>query len=122
MDSPSKPELAQTISAITSRSWDVTDDKEKRDLVERAMLDRADDWANKVSDRNRDLVYSKYGSQPTEVNLLQEPGSDAWARWTVPTSMREVEPGVSMVLRGGDLDEGPGWQPRKTDDNGQDDG
>ena len=61
MDSPSKPELAQTISAITSRSWDVTDDKEKRDLVERAMLDRADDWANKVSDRNRDLVYSKHG-------------------------------------------------------------
>ena len=121
MDSPSKPELAQTISAITSRSWDVTDDKEKRDLVERAMLDRADDWANKVSDRNRDLVYSKHGSQPTEVNLLQEPGSDAWARWTVPTSMREVEPGVSMVLRGGDLDEGPVWQPRKTDDNGQDD-
>ena len=92
MDSPSKPELTETMNAITSRSWNVTDDKKKRDLVESAMLDRADDWAKKVSDRNRDLVYSEYGAGPTEVNLLQEPGSDAWARWTVPTSMREVEP------------------------------
>jgi hypothetical protein len=33
------------------------------------------------------------------VSLLQEPGLDGWSTWTVPTSMRNVEPAVPLALR-----------------------
>ena len=42
---------------------------------------------------------SKRGKSDTDVSLLQEPGIEGWSRWTVPTSMRNVETAVPLELR-----------------------
>ena len=70
---------------------------------------RFDQWAKKVTSREGDLSYDrKRGSQA--VNLLSMPGKDAWSKFTVPTSMREVEPGVNLLLNNEKLPDGPDWK------------
>jgi hypothetical protein len=113
MDSPSRPEFLETTNSITARTWDVTEDPKKKDLAERAMNSRADLWTKEASDPNRDLVYDKYGASTTAVPLMESPGTKPWQTWTVPMSMREVEPGVRLILQDRDLSSTPDWQPRK---------
>jgi len=36
-----------------------------------------------------------------------------WDELTAPMSMREVEPGVNLIMDAAKLDEGPEWQARK---------
>ena len=48
---------------------------------------------------------------------MKKPGALAWEKFTVPTSMREVEPGVKLIMDVSNLsDDHPGWQARKKDD------
>jgi hypothetical protein len=112
MTSPSQPEVTDTTEVVTSRAWDVTDDPDKKALAEAAMKERADDWVKEASVPGRTLVFDKYGAGPTSVPLMGPPGLDAWGKWTVPMSMREVEPGVRLILedRASSLD--PDWQVR----------
>ena len=44
-------------------------------------------------------MYRKRGKSDSDVSLLQEPGIEGWNRWTVPTSMRNVETAVPLKLR-----------------------
>jgi len=113
MDSPTRPEFMEATKTITLRTWDVTDDSNKKSLVERLMKSRADGWTKEASDPNRDLVYDKHGAGTTAVPLIESPGTKPWQTWTVPMSMREVEPGVRLILQDRDLSDTPGWHPRK---------
>ena len=72
-------------------------------------LERCDIWANEANRGGRDLGYE---ARPNSglVPLLKKPGAHAWDKFTVPFSMREVEPGVRLVMEDGPIGEGPGWQ------------
>ena len=112
MDSPSRSEMLETIDAISQRTLEVTDDPKKKTLAEANMKARADDWADKASVSGRKLVYREREAGPTESPLLSEPGARPWDRWTVPMSMREVEPGVTLVMNDERTTREPNWQPR----------
>ena len=114
MDSPSRSEMLETIDAMSSRTWEVTEDSRKRALTEAELKARADDWAREAGVGGRTLVYRKSGAGPTAYPLMSRPNANPWGDWTVPMSMREVEPGVRLVMD----DEYPvgesEWRPRAT--------
>jgi hypothetical protein len=116
LDSPSRPEMLSTIDAVTARTWEVTEDSAKKSLATAEMRSRADEWAKEAAVLGRTLVYQKYGAGPTAYPLLEAPGIRPWSRWTVPTSMREVEPGVNLVMEDDRSNQDPSWRPRPTND------
>ena len=114
MNSPSRPEMLETIGAVAVRSWEVTEDSGKKALTEAEMKSRADDWANEAGVGGRTLVYQKHGAGPTAYPLLSTPGIKSWTDWTVPMSMREVEPGVRLVMEDDRSTSDPTWRPKLT--------
>ena len=112
MDSPSRSEMLETIDAISQRTWEVTDDPGKKTLTEANLKARADDWADQAGVPGRTLVYREREAGPMESPLLVEPGARPWDRWTVPMSMREVEPGVTLIMDDDRTIREPNWQPR----------
>ena len=65
----------------------------------------------------RTLVYRKYGAGPTAYGLLEAPGIRPWSTWTVPMSMREVEPGVNLVMEDGRSNQDPVWRVCVSEDD-----
>lgn len=112
MNSPSRNEMLETIKTFTARTWEVTEDSAKKNLAEAEMKSRADEWAKEAGVGGRTLVYQKHGAGPTAYPLLSSPGIKAWTDWTVPMSMREVEPGVRLVMEDDRSTNDPTWRPR----------
>lgn len=112
LTSPSLPAITATIDAITERAWDVTEDSAKKNLANAELKSRADDWAKEAAVPGRSLVYQKYAKAPTAYALLETPGIRAWSTWTVPMSMREVEPGVNLVMEDDRSNQDPVWRAR----------
>jgi hypothetical protein len=118
MNSPSRREMLETIGALADRTWEVTEDSGKKALTERELKQRADEWANEANLGGRVLVYQKFAAGPTAYPLLETPGIKPWTDWTVPTSMREVEPGVRLVMEDARSSTDPSWRARVTQANG----
>ena len=116
MTSPSRPEMTATVDAVSARTWDVTEDSGKKGLAEAEMKKRADEWAKEAGVGGRTLVYQKYGAGPVAYPLLESPGIRAWSTWTVPTSMREVEPGVRLIMEDDRSLNDPSWQAQPSSD------
>ena len=114
MNSPSRKEMLETIATVSARTWEVTEDSAKKNLAEAEMKSRADEWAKEAGVNGRTLVYQKHGAGPTAYPLLSSPGINAWTDWTVPMSMREVEPGVRLVMEDDRSNNDPIWRPRVT--------
>ena len=112
MNSPSCSEMLETIDAMSSRTWEVTEDAKKKELTEAELKARADGWAREAGVGGRKLVYEKRGAGPTARPLISEPGKGSWNDWTVPRSMREVEPGVRLVMEDSRSTHEPAWRPR----------
>jgi hypothetical protein len=112
MNSPSRPEMTATVQVMTDRGWEVTEDSAKKALAEAELKSRADAWAQEAGVGGRTLVYQKYGAGPTAYPLLEAPGIRPWSTWTVPMSMREVEPGVRLVMDDDRSLDDPGWRAR----------
>jgi hypothetical protein len=112
MTSPSRAEMVSTIGAMTDRAWEVTEDSGKKSLAEAELKSRADIWAKEAGVGGRTLVYSRHGAGPIAYALLEAPGIRPWSTWTVPMSMREVEPGVSLVMEDDRSLVDPGWHTR----------
>ena len=105
---PADPKAARAREAIRARADDQVGHQAAQALGERieALLE---DWKAQADVGQRRLVYQRRGKSDTDVSLLQEPGIEGWTRWTVPTSMRNVETAVPLALR-------PDWdQPRRAD-------
>ncbi|KYF59304.1 helicase [Sorangium cellulosum] len=117
LDSPSRPEMVSTVESVTERTWDVTEDSAKKNLATAEMKSRADEWAKEAAVPGRMLVYQKYGAGPTAYALLEAPGIKPWSTWTVPMSMREVEPGVNLVMEDDRSNQDPVWRPRPMPDD-----
>jgi hypothetical protein len=114
LTSPSRPEVVSTVDSVTDRAWEVTEDSAKKNLAMAEMKSRADEWAKEAAVPGRILVYQKYGAGPTAYSLLEAPGVKPWSTWTVPMSMREVEPGVNLVMEDDRSNQDPVWRPRPT--------
>jgi hypothetical protein len=114
LTSPSLPAITSTVDSVTARAWEVTEDSAKKNLATAELKSRADEWAKEAAVPGRMLVYQKYGAGPTAYALLEAPGIKPWSTWTVPMSMREVEPGVNLVMEDDRSNQDPVWRPRPT--------
>jgi hypothetical protein len=95
---PADANATRAMQAIRARADDQVGHQAAQALGERieALLD---DWKKEAAVGQRTLVYQRRGKSDTDVSLLQEPGIEGWTRWTVPTSMRNVETAVPLKLR-----------------------
>lgn len=113
LDKSDKPEITEAIGVLVRRAWNVSETTTIKSLAERELKERADEWAKEVSVPGRTLAYEKRGAQAaTMVGLVKSPGIHAWDNWTVPMSMREVEPGVRLIMNTGHISDDHGWKPR----------
>lgn len=113
LDKSDKPEITEAIDVLVRRAWNVSETPTIKNLAERELKERADEWAKQVSIPGRTLAYEKRGAQAaTMVGLVKSPGIHAWDNWTVPMSMREVEPGVRLIMNTGHISDDHGWKPR----------
>jgi ribosomal protein L24E len=113
LDRPDNPEILEAIEVLKSRAWNVSENRAIEALAERELKERTDEWAKEASVPGRTLAYEKRGERAaTMVPLIKSPGIHAWDNWTVPMSMREVEPGVRLIMNTGRLSDGHGWKPR----------
>ncbi|MCA9468331.1 MAG: DISARM system helicase DrmA [Nitrospira sp.] len=111
LDKTDKDEVVRAANILVARAWGITDLSSVKDLASSEIKERIDEWAKEASKGGRTLAYEKKGPQKdTMVGLLHRPGIQAWDNFTVPMSMREVEPGVRLVMNtarfGGS---GPSW-------------
>jgi len=121
MTSATLSEFAETRDTITSRTWEATEDPLRKKLCEKEINARADDWAKESGVGGRTLVYKKRSGTAggTDKQLLDEPGLTSWRIWTAPTSMREVEPGVRLIMSSTKSSADPDWRARvKPNDEG----
>jgi hypothetical protein len=117
MTSPSRAEVISTVDSVAERTWEVTEDSAKKNLATAELKSRADEWAKEAGVPGRMLVYQRYGAGPTAYALLEAPGIKPWSTWTVPMSMREVEPGVNLVMEDDRSNQDPAWRPRPTSED-----
>lgn len=120
LDRPDRPEAVRARDGLVDRTWNVTLDESVKELAYKELKSRLDEWTREANVGGRTLAYERKGpARATTVALLRVPGLQAWDNFTAPMSMREVEPGVRLVMdtnrfTGGD----PPWTPRPAPDNG----
>jgi hypothetical protein len=112
LKAPNQTEMAETIDVITGRAWSVSDSPASKRHAESQLRARADDWTKKATMGGRTLGYQKFGANAgTTVALMTPPGIEAWSDWTVPMSMREVEPGVRLIMNAQISPDEQPWKP-----------
>lgn len=99
-------------ASLSNRAWKVTDRKAMGQFTEDMISDRIDRWIREASRGGRRLSYDISRQNDNATNLLSKPGLNNWDVFTAPTSMREVEPGVRLVMDDARLSDLPEWQPR----------
>ena len=122
LDRTDREEVVHATDVLVDRAWSISEQSVIRDLASAALKQRVDEWANEVGRGGRILAYEKKGKNKDKtVALLHRPGIRNWDNFTVPMSMREVEPGVRLVMnttRFGSA--GPAWTPPPAGDGRQD--
>ena len=114
LKTPSEGHAVNAKGAIVARALLVTDSKERSELTQQLVDDRVDNWAKEAQVLGRTLGYRGKKDGET-VGLLEAPGIGPWTDFTVPTSMREVEPGVFLVLKQGEPRVEPEWKKSKAE-------
>lgn len=104
----SNPAAQAVKSILTDRAWKVADKASIKTLTEGMLAQRIDEWSKQANKPGRQLGYE--GERGNVVALLHKPGIGRWQMFTVPMSLREVEPGVRLVMDTATLQEGPEWQ------------
>lgn len=114
-------QMTHAISVLTSRAGNVAEDNSRKQLAQNELKARADHWAKEAAVPGRKLAYEKKGANiDTKVALIKSPGVTAWDNWTVPMSMREVEPGVKLIMNPSKISGEPDWKPKPIEIKGQD--
>ena len=120
LDSSGKEEARRARKVLSDRAWKVKD-KAARTIVETMTADRIDRWVKEAVKAGRRLGYETARGQGDLAALLKKPGALAWDEFTVPMSMREVEPGVQLIMDDSKHSiEPPSWKPRIEKANGGD--
>jgi hypothetical protein len=120
LDNSGMAEAAAVRKAIEGRAGRVKDTA-AGSFAERMAAERIDKWVKESVKPGRRLGYEAMRRQGDLVGLLKKPGAAAWDEFTVPMSMREVEPGVQLIMddakQSGDP---PGWKFRAVKSDGGD--
>jgi hypothetical protein len=112
LNKTASPAAAQAKSALSDRAWKAKS-KEAKTLVEHMAADRIDRWVKEASTGGRRLGYETERGQGDIAGLLKKAGAATWDELTVPMSMREVEPGVQLVMDGSThTQQPPDWRFR----------
>ena len=113
LDRTDKDEVAHATDVLVRRAWSISEQSAVKDLASAELKERIDEWADEAGKGGRMLAYEKKGkNKDTMVPLLHRPGIQAWNNFTVPMSMREVEPGVRLVMNTTPFGaNGPAWTP-----------
>jgi hypothetical protein len=113
LDKSDKAEITDAIAVLVKRAWNVSELASTKTLAEQELKERADEWAKEVGVGGRILAYEKRGPEKDKtVALIRSPGIQAWDNWTVPMSMREVEPGVRLIMNTSHIADDHDWKPR----------
>ncbi|MAL96784.1 MAG: helicase [Haliea sp.] len=116
LEKSDQSEITEAMGVLVKRAWNVSESTGTKDLAEQELKERADEWAKEVSKGGRILAYEKRGpDKDRTAPLIKSPGVQAWDNWTVPMSMREVEPGVRLIMNVSRLSDENQWKPRSTD-------
>ena len=83
---------------VKRRADHVTADSAAGAKVEQALKNRLDVWGKQQQMPGAKLAYKKPYSSADTMGLLREPGQGRWKLMTCPTSLREVEPGIRLLL------------------------
>ena len=94
--------------------------KAAKQNAEAMVADRVDRRVKEANRGGRRLGYETERRQGDMVALLKKPSVTAWDEFTVPLSMREVEPGVQLIMDVSKLPDPPEWQikSKKNDQRG----
>jgi hypothetical protein len=114
LDKSSRPEAQSAKKVLSDRAWKVKNESAVKHSAESMMADRLDRWAIEAGKPGRRLGYETEPRQGDVVALLKKPGVQRWDEFTVPMSMREVEPGVNLIMDTAILEDGPAWTARTT--------
>jgi hypothetical protein len=109
-------QLADHVVRRIKRRSDVAGDNATGRRVEDELEARLDGWAHQRVVPGRRLAYDKPRRGADDIaGLLHRPDDGRWRQTTCPTSLRDVEVGVGLLLQPlGALDEtGPPFQPRE---------
>ncbi|MEQ9397312.1 DISARM system helicase DrmA [Haliea sp.] len=119
LKSTAAPAVTKVIKAMTDRVLMVEESADAESLARGAIKQRIDDWVKENGKPGRTVAYEKKGAKiDSKVALIRSPGIKEWDRFTVPMSMREVEPGVKLQMNLMKLDPGPEWKAQVKKDNG----
>lgn len=120
LDSSGKAEALRARKVLSERAWKVKD-KAARTTADSMTADRIDRWVKEAVKAGRRLGYETARGQGDLAALLKKPGALAWDEFTVPMSMREVEPGVQLIMDASKHStEPPSWKPKVKKANGGD--
>ena len=89
--------LAKTVEAICERAGNVVGLAARDETYDR-LNDRIDHWKDEAKVKQRILGYDRPPRKGDVVELLKRPNNKAWGRFTVATSMREVEPDLNLLM------------------------
>ena len=113
LDKSDQSEITEAIDVLVKRAWNVSELSSTKSLAEQELKERADEWAKEAGKGGRILAYEKRGPEKDKtVALIKPPGIHAWDNWTVPMSMREVEPGVRLIMNTSHITDDHDWKPR----------
>ena len=116
LKSTSDPDIVSAKNMLSDRAGKVKNVRTEK-LAEAMLQERIDEWAKEASRPARKLGYDTKRQQGDVAALLKKPGSDPWSIFTVPMSMREVEPGVRLVMEEKTLPSGPDWKAKPKGEN-----
>lgn len=120
LDGSGKGEALRARKVLSDRAWKVKD-KAARTNADNMTADRIDRWVKESVKAGRRLGYETERGQGDIAALLKKPGALAWDEFTVPMSMREVEPGVQLIMDASKHStEPPSWKPKIKKANGGD--
>jgi len=110
--------LKRVVAAVRARAEAVTSEQGLGDEVTHRLDARLDQWSAEAARPHRRLGYRERRGQGDVYGLLREPGIGAWGEWTCPTSLRDVEAEIGLLLSEADLGDAtqPSFEPAATGD------
>lgn len=113
LDSVGKVEALRARKVFSERAWKVMDKMAAKTKADSMVADRIDRWVKESVKPGRRLGYETERGKGDLAAFLKKPGAAAWDEVTVPMSMREVEPGVQLIMDASKQStEPPSWKPR----------
>jgi len=91
--------LADHVVRYLKRRAEEISDRDTGRRVEDELEDRLDNWDQQRSVAGRRLAYSQPLRADDVAGLLHRPTEGHWRQMTCPTSLRDVEPGIPLLLQ-----------------------